>query len=155
MSLDSLDYKVVEQLMGQGRMTWSDLAGVLQLSAPAAADRVRRLEERGVIQGYAALVNAPAVGMDLLAYVAVTLERPEHRAEFLMVVQQMPEIQECHHMAGEDDYWLKVRCRHTRHLEQIISDQIKQVRGVLRTRTTIALSTVKETPQIPLPLPES
>lgn len=154
MSLDFLDYKALEHLMQQGRITWSDLAGILQLSAPAAADRVRRLEERGVIQGYAALLSAPAIGMDLLAYVAVTLERPEHRAAFLDMVQTTPEIQECHHMAGEDDYWLKVRCQNTRHLEQIISEQIKQVRGVLRTRTTIALSTVKETPRIPLPPPE-
>jgi len=155
MSLDTLDYKVIEQLMAQGRMTWADLATVLQLSAPAAADRVRRLEERGVIRGYTALVDAPGVGVDLLAYVAITLERPEHRANFLALVEQLPEIQECHHMAGEDDYWLKVRCCHTRHLEYFISEQLKGLPGVLRTRTTIVLSTVKETPRIPLPQMES
>jgi len=151
MELDSLDYKAIEQLMVQGRMTWSDLAAVLQLSAPATADRVRRLEEKGVIQGYAAQIHPPAVGMDLLAYVAVTLERPDHRAAFLALVQQTPEIQECHHVAGEDDYWLKVRCCHTRHLEQLISDRLKSLPGIVRTRTTIVLSTVKETPHIPLP----
>ena len=153
--LDDLDFKIINHLMGQGRTTWSDLAALLQLSAPAAADRVRRLEERGVIVGYGAIASPAALGFTLLAYVAVTLERPEHRAPFLEWVQQTPEIQECHHIAGEDDYWLKVRCRHTQDLERLLSDRLKSLPGLVRTRTTIVLSTVKETTALPLaPPPE-
>lgn len=151
MTLDALDCKIVVQLMAQGRSTWSELAGLLQLSAPAVADRVRRLQEQGVIQGYAAQIEPGAVGLRLLAYVAVTLERPEHRAGFLAWVQQTPAVQECHHVAGDDDYWLKVRCRDTADLEQLVSDQIKGLAGVLRSRTTIVLSTVKETSRLPVP----
>ncbi|WP_448600607.1 Lrp/AsnC family transcriptional regulator [Thermoleptolyngbya sp.] len=150
MSLDDIDSKVIAHLMQNGRMTWAELAMVLQLSAPAAGDRVRRLEERGVILGYTARVDPEAVGCHLTAFIAVTLERPEHRALFLEKVHQLAEVQECHHIAGDDDYWLKVRCQHTKDLERLISDELKSLPGILRTRTTIVLSTVKETSVLPV-----
>jgi len=65
-------------------------------------------------------------------------------------VQTLPEVQECHHVTGDDDYLLKVRCRHTQDLERLISEQLKSLPGILRTRTTIALSTTKETSALPL-----
>ena len=139
--------------MSRGRVTWSELAATLELSPPATADRVRRLEERGVVQGYSALVNPEAVGCGLTAFIAVTLERPEHRDSFLQRILELPEIQECHHVAGDDDYLLKVRCRSTRDLEQIIRERIKSLQGIVRIRTTIVLSTAKETPALPLPAP--
>lgn len=147
--MDSLDYKIIELLMDHGRMTWSDLAAQLGLSAPAAAERVRRLEERGVLKGYAGIVEPESVGCDLAAFIAVTLERPEHRAAFLARVDELAAIQECHHIAGEHDYILKVRCRHTRDLENIISVQLKSLPGVVRTQTTIILDTIKETLKVP------
>ena len=113
--------------MHQARITWSDLANSLGLSAPAAADRVRRLEERGVIQGYAALINPNSLGYMLTAFISVSLDRPEHRAAFLQQVESLAEIQECHHITGEDDYLLKVRCRNTQDLERLISDDLKNL----------------------------
>ncbi len=148
--MDEIDIKVLQQLMVQGRITWSELASLLQLSAPATADRVRRLEEKGIIQSYAALVNPELIGCSITAFIAVTLDRPAHRQGFLDLVNQLPEIQECHHVTGDDDYLLKVRCTSTRSLEALISNQIKGLPGLLRTRTTLALSTVKETPVLPI-----
>jgi Lrp/AsnC family transcriptional regulator, leucine-responsive regulatory protein len=150
MSLDEIDSKVIEYLVRQGRITWSELASLLDLSAPAAADRVRRLEERQVIQGYTARINPEAVGCELLAFVAVTLAGATHRAAFLQKIQALPEVQECHHVTGDDDYWLKVRCRNTKDLERVISEEIKGLAGIAKTRTTIALSTAKETTALPL-----
>ena len=150
MALDILDSKLLHHLMRQGCMTWAELASLLELSAPGAADRVRRLEDRQVIRGYAALVDPEAIGYGLTAFIAVTLERPEHRSAFLQRVQALAEVQECHHVTGEDDYWLKVRCRHTKDLERLISEDLKGLPGILKTRTTIALSTVKETPILPI-----
>lgn len=138
--------------MAQGRITWSELAGILELSAPATAERVRRLEERKVIKGYTALINPEAVSCELTAFIAVTLERPKYRAAFLQRVQKLAEVQECHHVTGDDDYLLKVRCHNTRSLEQLISEDLKELPGILRTRTTIVLSTTKETPVLPLQL---
>ena len=131
-------------------MTWAELASCLGLSSPATAERVHRLEEQGVIQGFTALVDPEAVGCGLTAFVAVTLERPEHRHSFLQKIVEMQEVQECHHVAGEDDYWLKVRCKGTRDLERVVSDTVKSIPGVARTRTTIVMSTPKETPSPPL-----
>lgn len=153
MSLNEIDSKILHHLMMNGRITWAELAAVLQLSAPATADRVRRLEERGVIRGYTALVNPEAIALELTAFVAVSLERPQHRAAFLDWVQRSPQIQECHHVAGADDYWLKIRCAHTRALEYLLSEELKGLPGVVRSRTTIVLSTVKETPILPLQTP--
>ena len=148
--MDTNDYKILAHLATHGRTTWAELAEMLGLSPPATAERVRRLEQRGVIKGYAALIDPDAVGYELTAFVAVTLERPRDRVAFLSLVDALAEVQECHHMAGEDDYLLKVRCRTVRDLERIVSEQIKNVPGVVRTRTTIVLSTLKETPAVPL-----
>lgn len=137
--------------MDNGRITWSELAGMLGLSSPAVAERVRKLEEQGILLGYAALVDADKTGNGLTALVAVSLERPAHREGFLQLVHRLPEIQECHHTAGDDDYILKIRCRGTKDLDRIISDELKSLPGIVRTRTTIVLGTVKETPKLPLP----
>ncbi|KHL93904.1 AsnC family transcriptional regulator [Paenibacillus sp. IHB B 3415] len=149
--MDSLDYKIISAIMNNGRITWSELAGLLGLSSPATADRVRRLEEQGVITGYTALIDAESAGYGLAALIAVSLERPEHRQGFIELVMKLPEVQECHHTTGDDDYVLKLRCRGTRDLDRIISEEIKGLPGIVRTRTTIILGTVKETPHVPLP----
>ncbi len=151
--MDIQDIQALRLLMREGRSTWSELARLLGLSAPAAADRVRRLEERGVIRGYSAVVDPEAVGLGVTAFVAVTLERPEHRAGFLGWVDGAPEVQECHHVAGDCDFLLKVRCAAVRDLEAIVSEEIKGLHGVTSTRTTVVLSTRKETPVLPLPPP--
>jgi Lrp/AsnC family leucine-responsive transcriptional regulator len=141
--------KVLKQLMQQARTTWAELGMLLGLSAPAAADRVRKLEEAGVIKGYTALINPDQIGCGLAALISVTLERSEHKVQFLEMVNTLPEILECHHVAGAQDYSLKVRCSGTRDLERLISEEIKSLQGV-KTKTTIILSTVKETSILPI-----
>lgn len=90
----------------------------------------------------------------MTALIAVSLERPSHREAFLDKVMKIQEIQECHHTAGDDDYMLKVRCQGTRDLDRIISEELKSLPGIVRTRTTIVLSTLKETSNVPLPRAE-
>ena len=148
--MDTSDLKALSELMMNGRMTWAELASCLGLSSPATAERVHRLEVQGVIRGFAALVDPEAVGCGLTAFIAVTLEHSEHREHFLQKMAEMQEVQECHHIAGEDDYMLKVRCRGTRDLERVVSGQIKSVPGVTRTRTAIVMNTHKETPAPPV-----
>lgn len=148
--MDDNDLKIIKQLMLNARTTWAELGTLLGLSAPAAADRVHRLEGAGVIKGYAALIKPEAVGCGLTALVSVTLERPQHRPAFLRLVDETPEIQECHHVAGEEDYILKLRCAGTHDLERLVSNDIKSLPGVVKTRTTIILSTVKETTAMPI-----
>ena len=148
-----LDYKALQRLMVQGRATWAELAADMGLSAPAAAERVRKLEQQMVIKGWAALVDPAAVGYPLTAFVSVTLDRPKHRAAFLHAVSSMPQVVECHHIVGEGDYLLKVRCRGTADLDVVLSSGIKGITGVAQTRTTIVLSTWKETVATPIVVP--
>jgi len=141
---------LLRALMADGRMTWAELAKRVGLTPPAVAERVRRLERDGTIRGYAALVDPLAAGCTLTAFVSVTLERPVHRAGFLQCVAHMDEVQECHHVAGEYDYLLKVRCRDAGDLDRVLSDELKSVPGVLRTCTSVVLGTLKETPVVPV-----
>jgi Lrp/AsnC family leucine-responsive transcriptional regulator len=138
--------------MQQARTSWADLGVALGISAQSAAERVHKLEERGVIKGYAALVDPQAVGCNLTAFIAVWVERPEQRTTFLAMTGNMSEILECHHVAGDYDYLLKVRCTGTQHLEQIITG-LKTAGGVARSKTTVVLSTAKETPIFPVSSP--
>jgi Lrp/AsnC family leucine-responsive transcriptional regulator len=130
-------------------MTWSELASVLHLSAPSTAERVKRLEEKGYIKGYTAQLNYPALGFGLTAFIAVTFSHPRYRVPFLKAVNNLPEASECHHIAGEDDYLLKVRCQNTQHLDELLNKKLKSLPGIARTKTTIALSTLKETERLP------
>lgn len=147
--MDTNDLKIIQQLMEHARSTWAELGALIGLSGPAAADRVRKLEENGIIKGYSAVIEPEAIGCSLAAFIAIVLEQPEKRKQFLNLVNSLPEIQECHHMAGAEDFILKVRCANTRDLERLISDELKSIAGV-RTRTTIILSTVKETTILPI-----
>lgn len=149
--MDPIDRKVLELLTNHGRITWAELGESVGLSPPAVAERVRRLEQRGVIRGYTALLDAQSLGLTLAAFIGVSLERPRYRRAFLEMVQSLPEIQECHHVAGDHDYLLKVRCRNTADLERLISEKIKGLAGVAQTRTTIVLSTCKELSAMPIP----
>ncbi len=143
------DLKLIRQLMANARSTWAELGTLIGLSAPAAADRVRKLEESGVIKGYAAIVDPEAIGCGLAALISLTIENPEYRPAVIKKIGELAEILECHHVAGDVDYILKVRCAGTRGLERLISDELKAFPGV-KTKTTVILSTVKETPILPL-----
>lgn len=143
--MDELDGKILATLLIDGRATWSDLAARCGVSSPAIGERVKRLEKRGIIQGYRVVVDPVQLGYDVTAFVAVVLEHPQYRQEFLEYVRSQSAIQECHHVAGDGDYLLKVRCHKIGDLERILSEEIKGLPGILQTKTSIALSTVKET----------
>jgi Lrp/AsnC family leucine-responsive transcriptional regulator len=148
--LDTLDKKALKLLMHQGRATWAELGQTLGLSAPSAADRVRKLEQAKVITGYAALLDPTALGYPLTAFVFVTLANSRNRATFVRAIAKMDQVSECHHIAGDDDYLLKVRCRTTADLDHLLAKELKDKLGIARTRTTVVLATAKESVQLPI-----
>lgn len=148
--MDALDFKALSRLQEFGRDSWKNLGSLLGITAQAAADRVYKLQEQGVIHGYAALVDPESVGIHATAFVAVSLERPKHREAFLERVTSLSEVQECHHVSGDDDYLLKIRCRGIPDLERVVGDEIRAIPGVVHTRTTIVLRSTKETVLLPL-----
>lgn len=136
--------------MHDGRVTWADLAAEIGLSPPSTIERVRKLQESGVIQGYGARLDALALGQRLLAFVSVSLSTTVDHKKFRKAVGALDEVQECHVVAGEYDYLLKVRCRDAQHLETLLRTGIRHLPGVQRTSATIALTTTKESSAVSL-----
>jgi len=147
--MDSIDLTLLRTLAIDGRATFAELAEQVGLSGPSTAERVRRLEERGDISGYSAVIDPGALGLDLTAFVAVSLTEPGARDAFLAEVALLPGVVECHHTAGDDDYLLKARCSGTKGLERLVSEGLKSIAGVARTRTTVVLSSPLERALVP------
>ena len=148
--MDAIDLRILALLAGNARMTFSELAEQIGLSGPSTADRVRRLEERGAIRGYAAVIDPDSLGLGLTAFIAVTLGGPGARDGVPRTASpQLSQVVECHHVAGDDDYLLKVHVAGTRGLEEFVSDRIKALPGIARTRTTVVLSTPLDRPLAP------
>jgi Lrp/AsnC family transcriptional regulator, leucine-responsive regulatory protein len=147
--MDTVDATILTLLMRDGRDAWARIGERVGLTGPAVAERVRKLEEQGVIRGFAALVAAAPVGFPLTAFVSVTLETPHHRRAFLARIAALPEVQECHHVTGDDDYLLKVRSRGPADLDRLLTEQLKGGPGVVRTRTQVVLRSEKESIALP------
>jgi len=143
--MDHIDLRLLDLLQKDGRLTYGELGSEVGLSISAINERLRKLNARGAIRATVAVVEPSAVGLTLTAFIQVLLERPEHDAPFIEGIRGIAEVQECHHVAGDYSYLLKVRSRDTAHLEALISHGIKRLPGVVRTQTTIVLSTPKET----------
>ena len=143
--MDETNLSILRSLLKDGRTPLADIAASLGLSRQTVTERIQRMREAGVLLGFTALVAPEKVGADLTAFIGVTVDRPDLCEPFLAAVAQLPEVVECHHVAGDDSYLLKVRTAGTRGLERLISTKLKQIPGVVRTRTTIVLSTSKET----------
>ena len=114
--MDDIDRKIIDIVQGNGRVTNAALAEATGLSVSAANDRLRRLGERGVIAGWTARIDPEAVGLGLLAFVFVLVDRTEHNAPFLAAASALPEVLELHHVTGEWSYLLKVRAASPRAL---------------------------------------
>ncbi len=142
--MDSTDHLLVQLLQADGRATQLQLAKEVGLSQPATAERIRKLEEAGVITGYAAKVDAAKLGKDVTAFVGVSIEHPKFFEGFAKKVLALPEVLECHRVAGADSYLLKVKTRNTRTLDALLVETLRTIAGVTRTSTTIVLSSIKE-----------
>ena len=126
------------------------IAEAVGLSQPSVADRIRKLDESGVVLGYVARLDPRRIGNDIRAFVGVRISHPRHHDAFTRRIQQIPEVLECHRVAGLDSYLLKVVSLNTETLDQLISETLRRIPGVTRTTTTIVLATVKETTVVPL-----
>ena len=149
--MDATDLSVLAALTENARITFAELADRVGLSGPSTAERVRKLEDRGVIQGYSARLDPELLGRGLTAFVSVTLESPAFRDPFVSGIAKLTSVVECHHVAGDDDYLLKVYVNGTRGLEMFVTERLKVLPGVARTRTTVVLSTQLERPFSPEP----
>ena len=149
--MDPIDYRILDLLQRDARTTQAQIAAAVGLSQPSIADRIKKLDASGAVVGYVARLDPRRMGNDIRAFIGVRISHPRHHDAFARRIQQVPEVLECHRVAGLDSYLLKVVARNTEALDQLISGTLRRLAGVTRTTTTIALATVKETTEVPLP----
>jgi Lrp/AsnC family leucine-responsive transcriptional regulator len=149
--MDPIDTEIVRRLQDNARETQADIARAVGLAPSAVLERIRKLEGRRLIQGYAAELNAKALGLGMLAFVAVRTEEAGSENRIAHALSECAEVLEVHHVAGDDCYLIKVRARDAEHLGQLLRTRFGSIPGVRSTRTTIVLETIKETSRLPLP----
>ncbi|GAB2465607.1 Lrp/AsnC family transcriptional regulator [Streptosporangium sandarakinum] len=140
--MEEIDRRIVTLLASDGRMSFTDLAKETGLSVSAVHQRVRRLEKRGVVRGYAALVDYEAIGLPLTAFVSIKPIDPAAADDAPVRLAHLAAIEACHSVAGDESYILKVRVASPFALEELLS-QIRTAANV-STRTTVVLSTPYE-----------
>lgn len=150
--MDGTDLHLLSLLQENGRTSQHDLAKAVGLSSPAVADRLRKLEDRGVIRGYTVLIDPRVVGQDVTAFIFVGINGSRHYPEFRARAVDHPEVMECHSVTGQGSHLLKVRVRDTAQLEEILAE-VQSWPGVQWTTTSLVLSSVKESYGVPLPSP--
>ncbi|MEI4770041.1 Lrp/AsnC family transcriptional regulator [Psychrobacillus sp. FJAT-51614] len=142
--MDIIDVKILDALKQNGRSTASEISKQVNLSVPAVSERIRKLDEANIIEQYTVKVNREEMGYKLLAVIFVNIDHAANIQHFRDAIIQFPEVIECHHMAGEYDYMLKVLIEDTSRLEFFLSEQLKTIQGVQKSNTLIVLSTLKE-----------
>lgn len=134
--MDATDLKILEILQKNGRISMKDLGKLVGLTSPAVTERVRRLEENGVITGYRATINPQKLGKNIQAFIDISLDRDKYK-KFLNFAEKTNSIIECHHITGGDCMTLKVMVKNMEELELLIDD----IKKIGSTQTSIILST--------------
>ncbi len=150
-ALDEVDRAILAALQHNARTTNAAIARDVGMAPSAVLERIRKLERRGLIQGYTTRLNAKALGRSLTAFTFVRTEELPGHTDAGAQLAALPEVQEVHHTAGQDCYLLKVRVADTEHLGQLLKN-FGRIPSVRDTRTTIVLSTLKESTQLPFGL---
>jgi DNA-binding Lrp family transcriptional regulator len=150
--LDRVDRRILDALQADARIPNQELAKKVGLSPAPCWRRLRRLEEEGFISGYATLLNGSAIGLPILAYALVTLDN--HHADtvkqFDRLIQDRPEVLECHSMSGPNDYLLRIVAASMEAYEHFLSTQVLQLAAVRSVNTSFVLRTKKSTTRLPV-----
>lgn len=145
--LDQIDFQILNLLQENGRIKRNVLAEKVGLSLPSLSERMKKLEDRGLIEGYYAKLNRKGFGYDILAFVSVIMDSSKNYETLTQNADKHPNILECHSVLGEGSHILKVTVRNTTELEKLLAT-IQSWPGVRRTITHFVLSTTKETTKI-------
>ena len=152
MKLDNFDRSILGALQKDGRISNVDLAELVNLSESACLRRVRRLEDNGFIERYAALLDQRQAGLSGNVFVHIALHREEQSelAAFEAAVQNLPEVMECYLMTGEFDYLLRVVVSDMADFERVHNESLTRLPGVARVNSSVAIRTVRKTTELPL-----
>lgn len=144
--IDEIDLRILSILQHNGRSHLADIAKEVDLSSPAVMERVKKLEARGFIKGYHAVLNPKKIGKDVTAFIGVSVAQ-RHTDEFATYMVGQPDVLECHHVTGEESFILKVKTANTASLEKLLAE-IRSVEGVSGTVTRVVLSSAKESQKL-------
>jgi len=148
--IDETDLKILTILQQNARTSNAEIARQVEMAPSAVLERIRRLESRGVIQGYETRINPEALGLGVLAFVFVRSTDFDGEAKTAELLAGIPEVLDAHHIAGEDCFLLKVRSPDAKTLGRLLRERIGGTGSVQSTRTTIVLETVREESRLPL-----
>jgi Lrp/AsnC family transcriptional regulator, leucine-responsive regulatory protein len=148
-NLDETDITILKHLQKNGRAQRNTIAEIVQLSVPSVSERMRKLEERGLIQSYDAVLDSKKFNFDITAFIFVEVDGSKNYPKFVDRVIEEPEVLECHSITGDGSHVLKVRTQNTASFEKFLSN-IQSWDGVKRTRSNIVLSSFKETRELPI-----
>jgi len=150
--LNVTDRKILELLQTDARITTVELASKVGISPPAMLERVKRLENSGVIEKYVALVNPQKVGRETFAMISVSLVQHQLPTinQFVKEINKLEEVLECFHVTGKEDFLLKVVVKNIPDYEKFILEKLTKIKGVSRVNTTFILSTFKQSTKIPI-----
>jgi len=140
-----IDKNILEILKENSRATASDISRIVNLSIPAVTERIRKMDEAKIIEKYTVKINRGALNYKLLAFIFVNIDETKNVESFRKSITAINSVLECHHIAGQYDYILKVLVEDTAALEHFITTDLKGIKGVVNTNTVITLSTLKET----------
>ena len=150
LSLDNTDIQILANLQGDACLTNAELAKKLGMAPSAVLERVKKLEQKGVIEAYVTRINPQSLDLKLLAFIFVKSSEGPGNVSVAKQLSKVPEVLELHHIAGEDCYLVKVRASDPLALIQLMRTKFS-LPGILSTKTTIVLETLKETNQLPFP----
>lgn len=148
--LDETDRKILRTLQTNARTSNSEIARQLGMVPSAILERIRKLEERGILLGYEARVNPAALGLGLVAFISVRTDDRRHEYEAAEKLKKFPEVLEVHNVAGDDCYLVKVRVTDVGALRDFLHDKIPTIGSVVSTRSTIVLHVEKESTKLPI-----
>jgi Lrp/AsnC family transcriptional regulator, leucine-responsive regulatory protein len=150
-SLDHIDLEILTQLQANASIANTELAKIVEMAPSAVLERVKKLRQNGVIEGYTARIKPEALGLKLLAFVFIKSSEGPGNVEVARQLSKIPDVLELHHIAGEDCYLLKIRAQDPQSLIRLMRDKFGKIPGILSTKTTIVLETLKETNHLPVP----
>ncbi len=140
--MDKIDVKILRVLQNNARITVSEMSSIVNLSISAVSERLKKLEVSGIIEQYTTIINPSFLNKKLTAIMFIALEKPKYTDNFTSLVLEEEEILDCFYLAGDFDYMLKIITEDTYTLEQLLN-RIKGIHGISKTKTIVALSTVK------------
>lgn len=150
MAIDDIDLRILDMLQRNGKLSQAKIAGAVGLTTPSVNERIKKMERHGMIKGFVALLDHEKMGLPITAYIDVALEHPRFEKSFLDDLERLLAVQECHYLAGDYAYRLKVKAANPAALANFLQQRLLAIRGVQRARTCLSLSSKKESTLLPL-----